>query len=68
MFGLLSRAPVAWGWDGPRSGFPIVSGPSCWKMDARAAACLNDTLKAPFYVASRNAQPSPFPLIAASRI
>src|ERR1700731_660172 len=28
-------------------------------MDARAAACLNVTLKTLFYVASRNAQPSP---------
>jgi hypothetical protein len=27
------------------------------KMDAHAAACLNVTFKAPFYVASRNAQP-----------
>ena len=29
------------------------------RLDARAAACLNVTFKAPFYVASRNAQPSP---------
>src|ERR1700730_11467126 len=34
-------------------------------MDARVGACLNVTFKAPFYVASRNAQPSPMAHLAA---
>ncbi len=35
------------------------------KMDAHGAAWLNVTFKAPFYVASRNAQPSPMAHLAA---